>query len=325
MGLAAAAAAADSALDEEIEFEIPAYFRYYRSGRVERFAGTSTVAPSLDPTTGVDSTDALIDPSTGVSARLYLPPSTAAPPPLGEIKFPVLLYFHGGGFCIESAASPSYHRHLNNLAALTPLLAVSVNYRLAPEHRLPAAYDDAWAALRWVFSGVHPWVSQWGDLKRLFVAGDSAGANIAHHLTMRAAELPSAVKGVALVHPFFWGSAPVGSEPSDSNFRATMDRRWWFVHPTAVGPDDPCWNPTGEAAPSLAELGCTRLLVTVADNDFLKNRGRLYYEKLKESGWKGEAEFVETPALGHVFHLLDPDSEIAGKKLRLLADFFRRE
>ncbi|KAL0922299.1 hypothetical protein M5K25_006272 [Dendrobium thyrsiflorum] len=204
-------------------------------GRVERLTGTTTVPPSLDPSTGVDSRDAIIDPSTNVSASLYLPRSNSF-----AGKLPILLYFHGGGFCIESAASPKYHRHLNSLSSLTPLLAVSLNYRLAPEHRLPAAYHDAWAAIQWVLSQADPWVAQFGDLNRLFVAGDSAGGNIAHQLVMRAGAVE-------------------------------------------------------------------------------------YYEKLKTSGWKGVAEFVETPAAVHVFHLSYPESEIAVKKIRVLADFFGRE
>ncbi|KAH0465780.1 hypothetical protein IEQ34_005883 [Dendrobium chrysotoxum] len=308
------------AIEEELEFEIPHYFRYYRSGRVERLAGTTTVPPSLDPSTSVDSRDAIIDPSTNVSARLYLPRSNSS-----AGKLPILLYFHGGGFCIESAASPNYHRHLNTLSSLTPLLAISLNYRLAPEHRLPAAYDDAWAAIQWVLSQADPWVDQFGDLNRLFVAGDSAGGNIAHQLVMRAGAVGLRVKGMALVHPFFWGSAPVGLEPGDEEFRARMNRRWWFMCPGAAGLDDPRWNPTAEASPSLAGLGCERVLVTVADKDYLKYRGKEYYEMLKTSGWKGVAEFVETPAAVHVFHLQYPESEIAVKKIRVLADFFGRE
>ncbi|XP_020592226.1 probable carboxylesterase 2 [Phalaenopsis equestris] len=311
---------AASAVEDELEFEIPSYFRYYRSGRVERIAGTDTVPASLDLTTGVDSRDIIIDTSTNISARLYLPTSNSS-----DQKIPILLYLHGGGFCIESAASPNYHRLLNTLSAAAPLLGISLNYRLAPEHRPPAAYEDAWAAIQWVISLADPWIARFGDLNRLFIAGDSAGGNIVHQLAMRLGAAGLRVKGMALIHPFFWGSEPVGLEPRDREFRDWMNRRWWFTFPGAVGLDDPRWNPTAEGAPSLAGLGCERVLVTVADKDYLKYRGREYYERLKESGWKGVAEFVETPAAGHVFHILDHASEIAVKKVRILADFFGRD
>ncbi|PKA49447.1 putative carboxylesterase 2 [Apostasia shenzhenica] len=305
---------------DELEFEIPNYFRYYRSGRVERLGGTTTVPAGVDPSTAVDSRDVIVDPSNAVSARLYLPSATAGDE---ERKIPIVIYFHGGGFCIESAASPTYHRHLNALAALTPLLGVSVDYRRPPEHRLPAAYDDGWAALRWVVSRVDPWVTRYGDHRRVFLAGDSAGANIAHQVAARAAAEGMPVKGVALVHPFFWGTEPVGGEPRDAEFRERMDRRWRFTFPTAAAPEDPRWDPAAVGSP--AEVGCERVMVAVAEKDFLNHRGRRYYEKLTASGWRGEAEFVETPAAGHVYHLLAPETEEAAEMIGKLVDFFRRD
>ena len=73
--------------------------------------------------------------------------------PEGAGPFPVVVYFHGGGFVVDSVASPAYHRYLNSVASKAGVLAVSVNYRLAPEHPLPAAYDDSWAALSGAASG----------------------------------------------------------------------------------------------------------------------------------------------------------------------------
>ncbi|KAI0507584.1 hypothetical protein KFK09_013710 [Dendrobium nobile] len=308
------AAALSIPANEEVEIDIFPFFRMYRSGRVERFGGTDKVPPSLDPATGVDSKDVIIDPSTGVFARLYLPPTAN-----DGGKLPILFYIHGGGFCIESAASPVYHRHLNDLSSLTPLIAVSVDYRLAPEHRLPAAYDDSWTAFRWVFSRADPWLAQHGDFGRVFVAGDSAGGNIAHHIALRAAAEGLAIKGMALIHPYFGGSVPVGSESADSG------RMWKFIFPDTEGLDDPRRNPVAEGAPSLAALGCERVLVTVAEKDFLRDRGVIYYEKLKESGWRGEVELVETPEANHVFHLSHPETEQAKNKIKLLADFFKKD
>lgn len=310
---------AAAATGDQVEFEFPPVIRLYRSGRVERFTGTGRVPPSLDEATGVASKDVTIDPSTGVFARLYLPP-----PPAAGAKLPVLFYVHGGGFCIESAASPTYHRHLNDLARLTPLLAVSVDYRLAPEHPLPAAYDDAWAAFRWLFARADPWLAQFGDFGRVFVAGDSAGGNISHDVALRAGREGLGIKGMALIDPFFWGSAAVGSEPADADFRAKHDGFWKFVFPGTEGMDDRRRNPVADGAPSLAGLKCERVLVTVAGKDLLRDRGRLYYEKLKESGWAGEPELLVSEEVGHVFHLLNPDTEEGKAKTNLLADFFRK-
>ncbi|KAG0492382.1 hypothetical protein HPP92_005780 [Vanilla planifolia] len=306
--------------DDEIEFEFLPFLRLYRSGRVERFAGTEKVPATLDPLTGVDSKDVTIETSTGVSARLYLPPGIDE-----DEKLPILVYIHGGAFCIESAASPLYHRHLNDLASHTPLVAVSVEYRLAPEHPLPIAYEDAWAAFRWVFTLADPWLARHGDTRRVFLAGDSAGANISHQVALRAAAEGLAIKGMALIHSYFGGSAPVGSESTDPRERAEGYRIWQFLCPDLAGPDDPRRNPVADTAPSLALLGCERVLVTVAEHDLFKERGKLYYDKLKESGWRGEAEMVETPEADHIFHLLNPDGEQGKTKLKLLVNFFQKE
>ncbi|WP_369294412.1 alpha/beta hydrolase fold domain-containing protein, partial [Klebsiella pneumoniae] len=89
-------------------------------------------------------------------------------------------------------------------------MAVSVNYRRAPENPLPAAYEDAWAALKWVLShrdsnGPAVWLNNYADFGRLFVAGVSAGANIAHNVAMTAGKEESGgeILGVGLVHPYF--------------------------------------------------------------------------------------------------------------------------
>ncbi|KAL3730564.1 hypothetical protein ACJRO7_027564 [Eucalyptus globulus] len=85
------------------------------------------------------------------------------------LRLPVLVYFHGGGFIDHSASSPIYHNHLNTLVAEANVIAISVNYRRAPEHPLP--YDDSWTALKWVAShsarnGLEEWLTSNANLKK---------------------------------------------------------------------------------------------------------------------------------------------------------------
>ncbi|CDP16411.1 unnamed protein product [Coffea canephora] len=61
----------------------------------------------------------------------------------GDTKLPLLVYLHGGGFFIKFAFSPTYHAHLNVVVAEAGVVAVSINYRFAPEHPLPIAYEDS--------------------------------------------------------------------------------------------------------------------------------------------------------------------------------------
>lgn len=108
----------------KVAYELPPLLRIYEDGRVERLMGTSTVPPSLDdPETHVQSKDVVFNPKEKLSSRVYLPKS--------DKKIPLLLYFHGGAFFIESAFSPTYHGYLNKIARAANVLIVSVDYRLA--------------------------------------------------------------------------------------------------------------------------------------------------------------------------------------------------
>ncbi|KAL6655454.1 hypothetical protein ACP70R_006280 [Stipagrostis hirtigluma subsp. patula] len=154
----------------EVVFEAGG-IRLYKDGHAERTCGMDTVPAGFDAHTGVTSKDVVVDAATGVTARLYLPNIQTAPSSESSgaaAKLPILVFFHGGYFIIGSPGEPMHHRYVNSLVAAARVVAVSVGYRLAPEHLLPAAYDDAWAALNWAVSGADPWLSDHGDLGRVF-------------------------------------------------------------------------------------------------------------------------------------------------------------
>ncbi|CAA0819643.1 Probable carboxylesterase 2 [Striga hermonthica] len=302
----------------KIILDIPPYLRAYEDGTVERLLGTETTPPAdPDPATGVSSKDVALSPESGVWARLYRP---AGPLPG---RLPLVVYYHGGAFCISSAADPFYHHMLNAFVREARVLLVSVDYRRAPESPLPAAYEDSWAALRWVAGRADDWVRDSADLGRVFLAGDSAGANICHHMAMRAgSEGPGLeIAGILLVHPYFWGEAAVGAEAESPAFKSVVDAWWRYVCPSDKGCDDPWINPLVDGAPGLDGLSCGRVLVCVAGNDILRERGRMYYRALVESGWAGKAQIHETDGAAHVFHIIEPDSEDTKKLIQKCAEF----
>lgn len=186
----------------------------------------------------------------------------------------------------------------------------------------------------WVFShcnggGPEPWLNQYVDFERVFLAGENAGANIAHNLAIAAGnpEFSTAIRlvGIALVHPYFWGSAPIGSETLNPDFKASMDQLWPFICPSNPNYDDPRLNPVADGPLSLAGLGCGRVLVCVAEKDPLRDRGWMYYEALGQSGWMGVAEIMETDGEDHGFHLHDLENERAKDLIQRLAAFLDRD
>ncbi|KAK1358848.1 CXE carboxylesterase [Heracleum sosnowskyi] len=289
----------------DIAHDLTPFFTVYKDGTIKRHLG-SPFMPAPQNLNGVSSKDVVISSDPKVTARIFLPESLTQ----GE-KLPVLVYIHGGGF------SYFYTPYALALASNCNVMVVSVDYRLAPENPIPACYDDSWEALKWVVShasgsGPEPWVNEHADFGRLFLVGDSAGANISHTMATWASVkgLESGVKisGMILVHPFFGNDKP--------------DKLWNYCCSEETGLDDPKLNPA--ANPSLlAKLGCNKVLISTAENDFLRRRGWRYYEALKKSEWKGEVKIVETKGMGHVFHLFDPNCEEAGSLMKLIASFIK--
>ncbi|KAJ3676980.1 hypothetical protein LUZ60_002704 [Juncus effusus] len=311
--------------DEDIVFESMPCIRIFKSGRVERYIGSEFVPPGNDSTTGVLSKDVTIQSDTGVAARLYLPKIIDS-----SRKIPIVVYYHGGGFCLGSAFNQIFHEYFNKFVEMSNVLVVSVEYRLAPEHPVPVAYADSWAALQWVAShfngtGPDPWISDHADLGRVFLGGESCGANIAHHMTMRAGveALKNGMKinGLALIHPYFLGSDSVVSEDLNPEVSKDLVTLWKVMCPETTGLDDPLINPFVVGAPKLDGLACGRVFICVAGMDTLRDRGKMYYDKLKESGWKGEVELKEIPGVGHTFHLLNMTSDEAIQQDRSISAF----
>ncbi|XP_031266622.1 probable carboxylesterase 12 [Pistacia vera] len=310
----------------EVAYDFSPVIIMYKDGRVEKLQGSEIVPPSLDPKTNVESKDVLYSPENGLSVRLHIPKNTNR-----NQKLPLLVYFHGGGFYIRSPFTPQTHNLLNSLVAEANIIAVSVEYRKAPEHPVPCAFDDSWTALQWVKShvngaGPEDWLNDYADFQRVFFCGDSAGATIAHHMGIRHGQEKLEgvnVKGIALCHPYFWGKEPVGDESTDAEFRQRREKYWRVACPSSSGCDDRWINPAAD--PNLARLGCRRVLIFVAEKDFLRTRGWYYYEKLKESGWGGNAEITETEGEGHVFHVKNPTCKNAVAMLKRIACFFNQE
>ncbi|KAH7439795.1 hypothetical protein KP509_04G076900 [Ceratopteris richardii] len=127
--------------------EVYGYIKSYEDGTIERPPFPGGYSPACpDFLNGIASKDVVIDVRTRLWARLFLPECVAS----SQRRAPIVLHFHGGGLCTGSAAAASFHRFCSTMAILSESIWVSVDYRLAPEYRLPAAYDDGFTAFTWL-------------------------------------------------------------------------------------------------------------------------------------------------------------------------------
>ncbi|XP_073125202.1 2-hydroxyisoflavanone dehydratase-like [Henckelia pumila] len=292
------------------------FFHMYTDGTVKRFLPNQFIPPSDDdPSAAVRSKDVVIDSETGLSVRIFMPGRRDA-----TQKIPLVVYIHGGAFCIGSVTGPTYHNYVADLVDKANVVAVSVQYRLAPEHPLPIAFDDSWAAFQWVIShassssgGPDPWLNEHADFRRVFLGGDSAGGNIANDVAVRAGDskLPAGVgvEGIFLMHPWFGGKE--------------VDKLYKMLCPTSSGrDDDPRVNPAVD--PRIGTMAGRRVLFCLAEKDWLRNRGMGYCEELKKSSWGGEVEVMESQGEGHCFHLFHPNTHNAVALMDRLVAFFNR-
>jgi acetyl esterase/lipase len=264
---------------------------------------------------GVEWKDVVYDPDHGLGARLYRPRATSA----ASARVPVVAYFHGGGFCIGSCRWHVFHSWCLRLAAGLPAVVASFDYRL------PAAQEDGAGALAWLRgrAGDDPWLAAAADLSRVFVAGDSAGGNVAHHAAVKSGELGLSLRGGVLLMPAMAGEARTRSElecPPDAFLTAELaDRYLRLALPEGATRDHPAVNLVGPEAPPLPAVAMPPLLVVAAGRDVLRDRNAQYAAQMRE--WGKDVEFAEVAGEQHVFFLLNARSESADDLVRLVRRF----
>lgn len=200
--------------------------------------------------------------------------------PKGEAPFPALIFYHGGGWVLGSIEShDAICRELANMASC---IVISVEYRLAPEHKFPSAVDDAYESLEWVASHA----DELGiDASKMAVGGDSAGGNLATVACLISKER----SGPKVVHQFllYPSTGPAADYPSMTEnaegYLLTKDMMSWFQKHYIENPEDqtnPYLSPI--LSENLEDLPPATILT--AQFDPLRDVGIAYAEKLKEHG-----------------------------------------
>jgi acetyl esterase len=211
-----------------------------------------------------------------IPARIYVPKQ----PRLKDGLAPALVFFHGGGWVIGDL--DSHDVVCRQLAVEGELIVIAIDYRLAPEHKFPAATEDAIAATNWVAANAR----ELGiDITNLSVGGDSAGGNLAAVVALAARDGNGPVlTGQLLIYPAVDFAMTHGShsEPETSVLLTHSVIRWFRDHYLSGAADAHDWRASPARAGSFAGLPPAYVLTAGADP--LRDEGDEYAARLKQAG-----------------------------------------
>ena len=250
-------------------------------------------------------------PAGEIRLRLYWPNSAGA--------VPGIVYYHGGGHVIGSL--DTHDLIARNLCAGAEALVVSVDYRMGPEHKFPAAVDDSFAALQWVQANA---ASLGADPGRLGVHGDSAGANLAAVVALMARDAGGPkLRLQSLVYPvgdYTLSGASYGKYAQGYGLLTRESMVWFSRHYLRSPNDAEDWRASPIKATSLA--GVTPAIVVVAECDVLHDDGESYAGALRRAGVP--VEYREYPGMIHGFLGMVPVVDDAMNAQRQIWTAFKR-
>ncbi|MEX2523962.1 MAG: alpha/beta hydrolase [Gammaproteobacteria bacterium] len=237
--------------------------------------------------------------------------------PKGDAPFPMIMFFHGGGFVLGGL--DSHEPICRLLSQKSGAIVISVDYRLAPEHKFPAAVEDCLTATRWASENA---ASLNGDAARLAVSGDSAGGNLATVVAMRIRnEGGPALRGQLLIYPVADHYEP-GTQSYRDNaegyFLTRKGMQWFIDHylPSSDDADHPHFSLLRGADLHDLPPAC----VITAEYDPLRDEGDLLAARLRDAG----VETVHQPCEGmiHGFYtfvgMVDKSEEVVNDSCRWL-------
>jgi acetyl esterase len=236
-------------------------------------------------------------PAGQMPVRIYWPNASGT----GDKPLPAIVYYHGGGHVIGSL--DTHDLVARNLCGGAEAVVVSVDYRMGPEHRFPAAVDDSFAALEWAHANA---ASLGADPERLGVHGDSAGANLAAVAALIARDRGGPkLRLQSLVYPvadFRMESDSYTKYATGCGILTADAMRWFRDHYLRTLDDAQDWRASPLLAPSVA--GVAPAIVIAAECDVLHDEGAAYAERLRAAGVP--VEYKKYAGMIHAFFGMMP-------------------
>ena len=244
--------------------------------------------------------------------RLYWPHQSAAP-------VPAIVYFHGGGHVIGSLDTHDFVAR--NLCGGTGAMVASVDYRMGPEHKFPAAVDDCFAALEWVHANA---ANLGADPRRIGVHGDSAGGNLAAVVALLARDVGGPqLRLQSLVYPVTDYSLVGESYDRYSSGYGILTRAamaWFRDHYLRSVDDASDWRASPIRTVNLARVAPA--IVITAECDVLHDDGERYAEALRRVGVP--VEYKDFTGMIHAFFGMVPAVDDAMNAQRVVWAAFKR-
>ncbi|KAF0959367.1 alpha/beta hydrolase [Rhodococcus sp. T7] len=246
-------------------------------GVVESFSGLQ--APKADVARVVDTV--YPGPGGDQAVRLYIPES--------EVPLPIVVYIHGGGWVAGSL--DVIEQPCRALATDAKVIVAAPSYRMAPEHKFPAAPEDTFAALNWV---VEHAAEFGGDGTRVAVMGDSAGGNLAAVTALRARDTGApALRAQVLIYPVIDGTARFPSrEEYAEGYLVTTAAIDWFWEQYLATPED-AENPYASPVKAADLSGLPATLLLLNEYEVTRDEGVDYGRKLADQGVPVQVELYE--------------------------------
>lgn len=247
---------------------------------------------TLEIISNVSISDIEVDGSAGqIPARLYKP--------TGEGPMPIVVYFHGGGWVLGK--NEDYDATLKSLATKTGAIFISPEYRKGPEFKFPVAHDDAYAAYLWV---INKGATIGGDPKRIAVAGESAGANLAMNVSIRARDEKKQLPiHQLIIYPV------AGTDTDTKSYKENKDAAplnpammGWFMKNYLRTSADLKDKRINLVEANLKGLPPTTIIT--AEIDPLRSEGKELVDRLKKQGV--EVTYKDYPGMTHEFFSMAP-------------------